>query len=321
MNNTTQSNTISKQTKRSEIWETKWRPVSLDDMILLDEHRTNIKNFIGSGNNGVFLFAGKPGTGKTTLAKVIVNELKASCMTINASADGNIDTIRNEFVKFASTASINNTRKVIIFDEADNMTPAAQMALRGAMSEFGNVTVIMTANYPKRIIPAITESRCITIDFDLDKEQIKELKVQCAKRIVSVLNKEGIIYEKPDIIKLVNAKIPDFRAIINAVQYYSAGGKLQLPESTEVKDYVLESILSYIVDKDFGKIKGLLKENSASLAITEIIEYLFVNIEEVVSTENIPMAVVVLHRYQVESDKSVIKQLAILSMVTELMGL
>jgi DNA polymerase III delta prime subunit len=321
MSNTTSSNIVSKQTKCSEIWETKWRPVSLDDMILLDEHRTNIKNFIESGNNGVFLFAGKPGTGKTTLAKVIVKELNATSITINASADGNIDMIRNEFVKFASTASINGSRKVIIFDEADNMTPAAQLALRGAMSEFGNVTVIMTANYPKRIIPAITESRCITIDFNLDKDQIKELKAQCARRVVTVLVKEGILYEKADIIKLVNSKIPDFRAIINAVQYYSSGGKLQLPDSTDVQDYALESLLSYTINKDFGKVKDLLKSNSASLSIVEIIEYLFINIEELTTVENIPMAVVILHRYQVEADKSVIKQLAILSMITELMGL
>ncbi len=167
-----------------KIWVEKYRPAKLDD-IILDERTLNIvKEFKNEIPN--LLFVGNPGTGKTTLARVIVNDiLGCNYLYINASDESGIDTIRHNITNFAQTKSFDGGVKVVILDEADGLTPQAQAALRNTMETFAKYCrFILTANYKHKIIPAL-QSRCQALDI----KPVIELAV---KRCYYILKNEKV---------------------------------------------------------------------------------------------------------------------------------
>ena len=196
-----------------KIWVEKYRPAKLDD-IILDERTLNIvKEFKNEIPN--LLFVGNPGTGKTTLARVIVNDiLGCNYLYINASDESGIDTIRHNITNFAQTKSFDGGVKVVILDEADGLTPQAQAALRNTMETFAKYCrFILTANYKHKIIPAL-QSRCQALDI----KPVVELAV---KRCYHILKKENVKIsdeQKIKFIQLVKRHFPDLRKAINELQ-------------------------------------------------------------------------------------------------------
>jgi len=203
------------------IWNEKYRPDSLNNYIGNDHVKEKLKQYIEEQDIPHIMFHGKPGTGKTTAAKILVKSIDCDYLFINASDENSVDTIRNKIKGFASTIGF-KPFKIIVLDEADFVTPQAQAALRNLMETFSkNTRFILTCNEINKIIPAL-QSR--TQIFDLVPPSMSEV----AKHVFSILQKEEIENAPADIATLVKAYYPDIRRIINTAQLQSKLGKLSI---------------------------------------------------------------------------------------------
>jgi DNA polymerase III delta prime subunit len=224
----------------NKLWVEKYRPQSLNDIILtndLREHFASLKDDIPN-----ILFYGSPGTGKSTLAKIIVNDiLKCQYLYINASDENGIDTIRNKVISFAQTRSIDDKKKVVILEEADGLTGESLRILRNVMEEYSNTTrFILTANYLNKIIEPI-RSRCVLFKLHPNLED-------CLKRCVFILKEENIKVpsdQKSLLLSFIDKRYPDLRRIINDLQKFSVTGDLQIKENDQIQDlseFIIKSL-------------------------------------------------------------------------------
>jgi DNA polymerase III delta prime subunit len=205
------------------IWCEKYRPQTLDEIILSERVRDTMRGFSDEIPN--LLFVGTPGTGKTSLARIIVNDiLKCDYLYINASDESGIDTIRYKVTNFSQIKSFDGKVKVVILDECDGLTSHAQAALRNTMETFANYTrFILTANYKHKIIPAL-QSRCQFFD-------IKPTLEDSVKRVYGILKREKIVIEDSQtrkFVELVKANFPDLRKAINEIQKNCIDGVLSI---------------------------------------------------------------------------------------------
>jgi len=206
--------------KQHTLWIEKYRSQTLEQYIGNDAVKDRIADCITKNNIPHFLFAGTAGTGKTTLAKLIVKNIQCDYLYINASDENGIDIIRDKVKGFASTSTF-QPLKVVILDEADFLTQPAQAALRNLIEEYSVTTrFILTCNYIERLIEPI-QSRC---EVHILKPPTKGA---VAKHIcTNVLDVEEIQYEMKDIAQVVNTFYPDVRSIIKVLQQFSQSGKL-----------------------------------------------------------------------------------------------
>lgn len=193
------------------IWNERYRPTKIEDFVSDKLFKEKINKFIETNDLPHIMLSGTPGSGKTTLAKLLVANLECDYLMINASDENGIDTIREKVKNFAAAASF-KPLKIIILDEADYLTSAAQSALRNVVETFSKSTrFIFTCNYLERMTDAL-QSRC-TI-FQLKPPSEKEVSLFCYK----ILNEEKVEYNADAVDVIVNALYPDIRRIINALQ-------------------------------------------------------------------------------------------------------
>jgi DNA polymerase III delta prime subunit len=241
------------------IWVEAYRPTKLADMVLSETLRTFVEECKRKQEIPNMLLVGNAGTGKTTLAKVIINEvLDAQYLYINASEKNGIDEVRTSILTFAQTKSLDGKLKVIFLDEFDNFTDAGQRALRNVMEEYaGNTRFILTGNYLHRIIQPI-QSRCqVFTDFT---PPIREY----AKRIVYILKQENVNVEADQIERIkevIRYHYPDLRRIINYIQRSVIENKLCLKDVINNESFAQE-ILDKTMDKeDLMTLRKLVIEN------------------------------------------------------------
>ena len=232
----------------NKLWVEKYRPKTLDSIVLPQETREALEKFQQNKDIPHLLFVGTPGNGKTSLAKIIVNDiLKCDYLYINASDENGIDTIRHKIIGFAQTKSFDGGIKVVILDEADSLSSEGSRALRNVMEEYAdNTRFILTANYKHKIIPAL-QSRCQTLSFN---HTVKDV----AKHCVSILLKENILINKEETEKLQNlikSNFPDFRKILNDLQKYSLSGVLKIYSSLISDEFVTEILSKLEKDEVF----------------------------------------------------------------------
>jgi replication factor C small subunit len=206
--------------KQHTLWIEKYRSETLEQYIGNDAVKARIADCIASNDIPHFIFAGSAGTGKTTLAKLIVKNIKCDYLYINASDENGIDIIRDKVKGFASTSTF-QPLKVVILDEADFLTQPAQAALRNLIEEYSITTrFVLTCNYIERLIEPL-QSRC---EIHVLKPPTKGA---VAKHIcTNILDVEGVTYEIQDVAKIINELYPDVRSIIKVLQSNVKDSKL-----------------------------------------------------------------------------------------------
>ena len=209
------------------LWVEKYRPKTVEDTILPVDLKRTFQNFVDQGNIPNLILAGSAGVGKTTIARAMLEQLGCDYIVINGSMNGNIDTLRNEILSFASSMSFSGGRKYVILDEADYLNAnSTQPALRNFMEEFSkNCGFILTCNFRNRIIDPL-HSRCSVIDFKIGKADMAKLAAQFFKRVITILDSENVKYEQQVVAEVINKHFPDWRRVLNELQRYSATGAI-----------------------------------------------------------------------------------------------
>jgi len=224
-----------------ELWVEKYRPKTVDGYVFRDEHqRKQVQQWIKERTIPHLLFSGNAGIGKTTLAKILFNELELNdldVLEINASRTNSVEDVRDKIVNFVQMIPFGDF-KVVLLDEADYLSPNAQAALRGVMEEYHTTSrFILTCNYPNRIIPAL-HSRCQ--GFHIERIDQTEFTA----RVAEILITEGVQPDLDTLDTYVKATYPDLRKCINMVQMNSVDGVLQKPQDADTgeADYKLEMV-------------------------------------------------------------------------------
>jgi len=203
------------------------------------------------------LLFGKAGTGKTTLAKIITNNIDCDYLYINASDENNVDNVRNKIKTFASSVGFKSL-KVVILDEADYLTPNAQAALRNLMETFSrHCRFILTCNYVERIIDPI-QSRCQSYKV------VPPSKKEVAQQMVNILKEENCTFELDDVALIVNAGYPDIRRVIISAQRQIVNGKLKIDTTSVIQNNYKLQLLEMLSGGKFNDIRKLIADNSVS---------------------------------------------------------
>jgi DNA polymerase III delta prime subunit len=234
--------------------------------------------------------------------------------------NGNIDTLRTEIKNFASSISFTGSRKYVILDEADYLNPqSTQPALRNFMEEFSaNCGFILTCNFVNRIIEPL-HSRCSVINFKISTKDKPKLASQFLKRLTTILQSEKIEYEERVLAELIMKFFPDWRRILNEVQRYSVSGKIDVGILTNLTDDSIKSLLSYLKDKDFSKMRKWVSENLDNDPAV-IFRRIFDGCAETFTPQSIPQLVVLLGEYQYKSAFVVDQEINFVSFLTEVMA-
>jgi replication factor C small subunit len=225
-----------------QLWTEKYRPDTLEGYVFRDPaQREQIESWVKAKAIPHLLFSGAPGVGKTTLAKILINQLgidEYDILEINASRENSVDTIRDKITNFVSTMPFGDTFKVVLLDEADYISPNGQAALRGVMETYhASARFILTCNYPNRVIPAL-HSRCQ--GFHIDRVDLTEFTA----RVATVLVGENIEFDLDTLDSYVRATYPDLRKCLNTVQMHSVDGRLSAPsaDANSAQDWKLAAV-------------------------------------------------------------------------------
>ena len=230
-----------------ELWVEKYRPSTIEGYVFRDSHqREQVKTWIKEKSIPHLLFSGSAGIGKTTLAKILFNELEVNdldLLEINASRTNSVDDVRDKIINFVQMIPFGDF-KVVLLDEADYLSPNAQAALRGVMEEYHtSARFILTCNYIEKIIEPI-QSRCQT--FQITPPTKKDVAVQISK----ILTEERIQFELKELVPIVDSSYPDIRKIINTCQLNSSKGILKIDSSSISDADVRVKIIDILKSKD-----------------------------------------------------------------------
>ena len=303
------------ETLKHSLWVEKYRPSELENYIGNDHLKSKVSVYLESGDIPHLLLFGRAGTGKTTLAKLLINNIDCDYLYINASDENSVDVVREKVKNFASTLGFKDM-KVIILDECDYITPNAQAALRNLMETFSkNCRFILTCNYVERIIDPI-QSRCQSFQI------IPPDRKQVAQHLASILSNESIEYELTDIATIVNSGYPDIRRVINGSQRQVVNGKLVIDENTitqsDYKTKVLEILTTQDKKSAFQNIRQLLADSKVT-DFSDLFRLMFDTVDDW-GKGHIAECILILSKYQ-QSDAVVVdKEINVMAMFVELIG-
>ena len=299
--------------KEHSLWVEKYRPNTLDTYVGNPTIKDRIEQCIEENDVPNFMFHGKAGTGKTTIAKLIVNNIDCDYIYINASDERGIDTVRDKITGFASSISFKPI-KIVILDEADFLMGAAQAALRNVIETFSkNTRFIFTCNYVERIIEPL-QSRLET--YKLEPPSKKDV----ALNVVSILQQENVNFEATDVASIVNLYYPDIRKVIKTVQGFVRKGELKFTREVLVDSSYLDKMLGMLkkpTSKSFNQIRQLVADSNVS-EFDNAFKYLFDNIDEY--SETTPQVAILIGEYQYRSVTTPDKEINFMALIASILN-
>lgn len=293
------------------LWVEKYRPQTLEGYVGNEVIKNKISDYLSQGSIQNLLLHGVAGTGKTTLAKLIANNLNCDLLYINASDERGIDTIREKIIPFASSLGFGDV-KIVILDEADYITPQAQATLRNTMESFsGNTRFILTCNYLERIISPL-QSRCQTLEIKPPSKQ------DVAFRCVDICEKEKVDIDNIALKTIVNAYYPDIRKTINTIQGSVVNHVVKLDKAS-LKDDLNEQIIQSLSNKcKLSELRQILAD-SGSREFDNLFKALYDNITKFTSNEG--AAILIIAKYQYEYTFVLEKEICVAAMLNELLNI
>jgi DNA polymerase III delta prime subunit len=305
------------------LWVEKYRPKKISDCILSEDIKNTFTEFLKQKEIPNLLLSGTAGTGKTTVARALCEELGADYIIINGSDEGRqIDTLRNKIKNFASTISLTEdaNHKVVIIDEADYMNAdSVQPALRNFIETFyNNCRFIFTCNYKNKIIPAL-HSRCTVIDFSIKNGQKVKTAKAFMERLGNLLKSENIEFDKKVLAELIQKYYPDFRRTINELQRYSVRGKIDSGILFSISEANSKELMKTLKDKNFNDMRKWVVQNldkEPSSLFTNVYDTLYAHLEP----KAIPQAVLIIAGYQYKSAFVADQEINMVACLTEIMA-
>ena len=301
------------------LWVEKYRPHTIADCILPEEYKSTFQSYVDRKEIPHLLLCGGPGTGKTTVARALCDEIGCDYLMINGSDESGIDTFRTKIKHYASAMSLGGGKKVIIIDEADYLNPSStQPAMRAAMEEFAhNCTFIMTCNFKNRIIEPL-HSRCAVIEFKLRKEDKPKMAASFMKRASEILANEKIPFDKAVLVEVVKKHFPDYRRILNELQRYSVSGKIDAGILSSIADISLNDLITALKDQNFGAMRKWVADFGGDDP-AKIYRKIYDSLYDVMDKSTIPNAVLILAKYQYQAAFVADQELNLTACLTEMM--
>ena len=302
------------------LWVEKYRPKTVSETILPDELKKTFQQFVDNKNIPNLLLAGGPGVGKTTIAKAMLDELECDYIVINGSLSGNIDTLRNDIMQFASSMSLVGGRKYVILDEADYLNPnSTQPALRNFMEEFSkNCGFIMTCNFKNRIIDPL-QSRCSVIDFKIDKSVRDKLAVSFMKRVRGILETERVQSDDKVVAELIIKFFPDWRRVLNELQRYSATGKIDSGILSSLSDNNFKVLVGHLKSKNFTEMRKWVASNLDNEPVV-LFRHIYDHSNTLMNKGSVPQLVLTIADYQYKSAFVADQEVNMVACLTQLMA-
>ena len=305
------------------LWVEKYRPRKIEDCILSQDIKETFSQFLSQKEIPNLLLSGTAGTGKTTVARALCEELGADYIIINGSDEGRqIDTLRHKIKNFASTVSLTeqSNHKVVIIDEADYMNAdSVQPALRNFIETFyNNCRFIFTCNYRNKIIPAL-HSRCTVIDFTIKNGQ----KVKTAKlfmeRMFLLLKSEHIEFDKKVLAELIQKYYPDFRRTINELQRYSVRGKIDSGILFSLSEANNKELVKTLKAKKFNDMRKWVV-NNIDKEPASLFRGIYDILYEALDTKSVPQAILIIAGYQYKAAFVAAQEINMVACLTEIMA-
>lgn len=305
---------------KEKLWVERYRPKTIEECILKENVKKQFLNIVEQGHIPNLLLHGPAGTGKTTLAKALCNQVGADYMMINASNERGLDVIREKITAFASTTSLGGeSTKCVILDEGDRLLPATQDAFKAEIERFSQTcSFIMTANHPNRLIEPL-HSRLVKVDFSQSEKEKERMQAEFFFRIEEILKNEGVKFDERVLISVVQKFFPDNRMILSNLQQYARGDN-EINEGIlmQIEDASVDTLIQSIKEKKFKSILKWCADNSnndTSLVYEDIYKELF----NFVDKPSIPDAIMILEDYQRHDANVPSKELHLAALGVELM--
>ena len=301
--------------KENSLFVEKYRSKVLDEYIGNEQLKQIVSQYINNNDIQNLLLYGTPGTGKTTLAKLIVNNINCDFLYINASDERGIDTIRDKVQGFASSASF-KPLKIIILDEADFLTIQAQASLRNIIETYSRTTrFILTCNYLERIIDPL-QSRCQVLKITPPS------KKEVAQHVANVLDQEDISYENFNIAFIVNKHYPDIRKILNTCQVNTVDSELVIDTSILTSSNYIDAILKELKaanKNSFKNIRQILADSNLN-DFEEIYRFLYDNLDEYGKDDvNKALIIIEIENYMYHANFRIDKEINVMALISKIL--